>query len=63
MIIILVVKFYQHLKIARTVLQSFRFIIFLFIWQATEIRHPSGCAEIVFIHGRGLGWFGTFLIM
>ncbi|RVW42403.1 hypothetical protein CK203_070898 [Vitis vinifera] len=30
---------------------------------ATEMRHPSGCAEIVSVHGRGLGWFSTFLIM
>ncbi|XP_034702830.1 uncharacterized protein LOC117927455 [Vitis riparia] len=30
---------------------------------ATEMRHPSGCAEIVSVHGRGLGWFSTFLII
>ncbi|KAL7229221.1 hypothetical protein ACSBR2_007843 [Camellia fascicularis] len=28
---------------------------------ATLLRHPSGCAEIVSVHGKGLGWFGTFI--
>ncbi|KAJ9683929.1 hypothetical protein PVL29_016432 [Vitis rotundifolia] len=30
---------------------------------ATEMKHPSGCAEIVSVHGRGLGWFSTFFII
>nr|AFK44428.1 unknown [Lotus japonicus] len=28
---------------------------------ATEIKHPSGCATIVSVHGRGWGWFGTLI--
>ncbi|KAK9283878.1 hypothetical protein L1049_012133 [Liquidambar formosana] len=28
---------------------------------ATLVRHPSGCAEIVSVHGRGWGWFGTLI--
>ncbi|XP_057483352.1 uncharacterized protein LOC130770078 [Actinidia eriantha] len=32
------------------------------LWfQATQLRHPSGCAKIVSVHGKGLGWFGTFI--
>ncbi|KAK2442162.1 autophagy protein [Trifolium repens] len=30
---------------------------------ATEIKHPSGCAMIVNVHGSGWGWFGTLLII
>ncbi|KAL5720925.1 hypothetical protein ACHQM5_013549 [Ranunculus cassubicifolius] len=30
---------------------------------ATVLRHPSGCAKIVSIHGRGWGWFSTLLII
>ncbi|KAF4350472.1 hypothetical protein F8388_011843 [Cannabis sativa] len=30
---------------------------------ATVLRHPSGCAEIVDIHGRGWGWFSFFLLI
>ncbi|KAK7305922.1 hypothetical protein VNO77_43835 [Canavalia gladiata] len=30
---------------------------------ATELKHPSGCAIIVNVHGGGLGWFGTLLII
>ncbi|XP_057475400.1 uncharacterized protein LOC130763497 [Actinidia eriantha] len=30
---------------------------------ATQLRHPSGCAKIVSVHGKGLGWFGTFIII
>ncbi|KAH1160470.1 hypothetical protein AAZX31_11G237000 [Glycine max] len=29
----------------------------------TELKHPSGCAIIVNVHGGGLGWFGTLLII
>ncbi|KAK4778360.1 hypothetical protein SAY87_018547 [Trapa incisa] len=29
----------------------------------TLLKHPSGCANVVYIHGRGWGWFGTFLII
>ncbi|KAK9189576.1 hypothetical protein WN943_018174 [Citrus x changshan-huyou] len=29
--------------------------------QATEIRHPSGCATIIPAEGGGWGWFGTFV--
>ena len=34
----------------------------LTFWQATEIRHPSGCPKIA---GRrtGMGWFGVLLTM
>ncbi|KAG2730549.1 hypothetical protein I3843_01G292800 [Carya illinoinensis] len=28
---------------------------------ATMMRHPSGCAKIVQFHGKGWGWFGTFI--
>ncbi|KAL6980754.1 hypothetical protein U1Q18_022392 [Sarracenia purpurea var. burkii] len=28
---------------------------------ATLLRHPSGCANIESVYGRGLGWFGTFI--
>ncbi|KAK1271434.1 hypothetical protein QJS04_geneDACA005979 [Acorus gramineus] len=28
----------------------------------TELWHPSGCANIISIHGKGLGWFGTLII-
>ncbi|XP_061351707.1 uncharacterized protein LOC133296597 isoform X2 [Gastrolobium bilobum] len=28
---------------------------------ATELKHPSGCAMIVNVHGGGWGWFGTLL--
>ncbi|KAJ0045314.1 hypothetical protein Pint_06581 [Pistacia integerrima] len=28
---------------------------------ATVLRHPAGCATVVSIAGRGLGWFGTFI--
>lgn len=28
---------------------------------AVALRHPSGCANIVPVHGKGLGWFGTFI--
>ncbi|KAF3433343.1 hypothetical protein FNV43_RR24445 [Rhamnella rubrinervis] len=27
------------------------------------LRHPSGCAEIVHVHGKGWGWFGTFILI
>ncbi|KAM7271064.1 hypothetical protein ACFE04_030278 [Oxalis oulophora] len=30
---------------------------------ATELWHPSGCATIISVHGRGWGWFGTFIII
>ncbi|GAU29405.1 hypothetical protein TSUD_149750 [Trifolium subterraneum] len=30
---------------------------------ATELKHPSGCAMIVNVHGSGWGWFGTFLVI
>ncbi|KAI5407713.1 hypothetical protein KIW84_053815 [Lathyrus oleraceus] len=30
---------------------------------ATELKHPSGCAMIVNVHGSGWGWFGTLLII
>ncbi|KAK9186671.1 hypothetical protein WN944_018059 [Citrus x changshan-huyou] len=29
--------------------------------QATQIRHPSGCATIIPAEGGGWGWFGTFV--
>ncbi|CAL0327924.1 unnamed protein product [Lupinus luteus] len=28
---------------------------------ATELKHPSGCAIVVDVHGRGWGWFGTLI--
>ncbi|XP_039010800.1 uncharacterized protein LOC120139723 [Hibiscus syriacus] len=28
---------------------------------ATMLRHPSACATIISIHGKGFGWFGTLL--
>lgn len=28
---------------------------------ATQLRHPAGCATIISAHGKGMGWFGTFL--
>ncbi|XP_058075141.1 uncharacterized protein LOC131223691 isoform X3 [Magnolia sinica] len=28
---------------------------------ATELRHPSGCATIISIRGRGWRWFGTLI--
>ncbi|XP_039057337.1 uncharacterized protein LOC120200606 isoform X2 [Hibiscus syriacus] len=31
--------------------------------QATTLRHPSACATIISIHGKGFGWFGTLLIL
>ncbi|KAG0496028.1 hypothetical protein HPP92_000719 [Vanilla planifolia] len=30
---------------------------------ATELRHPSGCARIISSQGKGLGWFGTLMII
>ncbi|XP_057980686.1 uncharacterized protein LOC131166292 [Malania oleifera] len=30
---------------------------------STELRHPSGCAEIVSIRGKGWGWFGTLMVI
>ncbi|KAG8644850.1 hypothetical protein MANES_10G008100v8 [Manihot esculenta] len=27
------------------------------------LQHPSGCAVVVSVHGKGWGWFGTLLIM
>ncbi|XP_031379487.1 uncharacterized protein LOC116194736 isoform X3 [Punica granatum] len=30
---------------------------------ATVLRHPSGCAKVVYIHGRGWVWFGIFVIL
>ncbi|KAL5568836.1 hypothetical protein UlMin_025411 [Ulmus minor] len=30
---------------------------------ATELRHPSGCAEIVPINPKGWGWFSTFILV
>ncbi|KAE8695470.1 Leucine-rich repeat and IQ domain-containing protein 3, putative isoform 2 [Hibiscus syriacus] len=30
---------------------------------ATTLRHPSACATIISIHGKGFGWFGTLLII
>ncbi|XP_071712044.1 uncharacterized protein [Rutidosis leptorrhynchoides] len=29
----------------------------------TQLRHPSGCANIVSANNSGLGWFGTLLII
>ncbi|QCD98720.1 Autophagy-related protein 27 [Vigna unguiculata] len=29
----------------------------------TELKHPSGCAVIINVHGGGLGWFGTLMII
>ncbi|WVZ06088.1 hypothetical protein V8G54_019434 [Vigna mungo] len=31
--------------------------------QVTELKHPSGCAVIINVHGGGLGWFGTLMII
>jgi len=39
------------------------FVGTLFLEQATELKHPSGCAMIVHVHGSGWGWFGTLLVM
>lgn len=30
---------------------------------ATELKHPSGCAEIANIHAKGWGWFSTFVLI
>ncbi|XP_078160292.1 autophagy-like protein [Carex rostrata] len=30
---------------------------------ATELTHPSGCAITVAVGGKGLGWFGTLLLI
>ncbi|PON83281.1 Autophagy-related protein [Trema orientale] len=30
---------------------------------ATVLRHPSGCAEVVEIHGKGWSWFSTFILI
>ncbi|XP_019192176.1 PREDICTED: uncharacterized protein LOC109186582 [Ipomoea nil] len=30
---------------------------------ATELRHPSGCGGVISAKGKGLGWFGTLLII
>ncbi|KAL6128047.1 hypothetical protein ACLB2K_071405 [Fragaria x ananassa] len=30
---------------------------------ATMLKHPSGCAKIVHVYGKGWGWFVTFLII
>ncbi|KAL2526691.1 Autophagy-related protein 27 [Abeliophyllum distichum] len=29
----------------------------------TQLKHPSGCAKIISSHGKGLGWFGTFMVI
>ncbi|XP_015877457.3 uncharacterized protein LOC107413917 [Ziziphus jujuba] len=29
----------------------------------TALKHPSACAEIVHVHGKGWGWFGTFIFI
>ncbi|XP_031106971.1 uncharacterized protein LOC116011713 isoform X2 [Ipomoea triloba] len=29
----------------------------------TELRHPSGCGRVISSKGKGLGWFGTLLII
>ncbi|PRQ59515.1 hypothetical protein RchiOBHm_Chr1g0371041 [Rosa chinensis] len=29
----------------------------------TVLKHPSGCAKIVHVSGKGWGWFATFLII
>lgn len=29
----------------------------------TELKHPLGCAKVIYSHGNGLGWFGTFFII
>lgn len=31
--------------------------------QTAVLSHPSGCAEIVSVHGKGWGWFGTLTLM
>ncbi|KAK8920991.1 hypothetical protein KSP39_PZI020824 [Platanthera zijinensis] len=30
---------------------------------ATELKHPSGCARIISVNGKGWGWFGTLMII
>ncbi|WCJ19950.1 hypothetical protein M5689_002219 [Euphorbia peplus] len=30
---------------------------------ATVLQHPAGCATILFIHGKGLGWFSVLVII
>ncbi|PKA56181.1 hypothetical protein AXF42_Ash011110 [Apostasia shenzhenica] len=30
---------------------------------ATKLRHPCGCAKVTSRHRKGLGWFGTLLII
>ncbi|KAL4568480.1 hypothetical protein LXL04_024093 [Taraxacum kok-saghyz] len=32
-------------------------------WQATQITHRAGCANVLSTTGNGLGWFTTILIM
>uniref|UniRef100_A0A7N0UFD0 Autophagy-related protein 27 n=3 Tax=Kalanchoe fedtschenkoi TaxID=63787 RepID=A0A7N0UFD0_KALFE len=29
----------------------------------TVLKHPSGCANVIYVHGSGLGWFGTVMIL
>eukprot|EP00268_Persea_americana_P050427 TRINITY_DN5482_c0_g1_i5.p1 TRINITY_DN5482_c0_g1~~TRINITY_DN5482_c0_g1_i5.p1 ORF type:complete len:106 (+),score=1.62 TRINITY_DN5482_c0_g1_i5:1030-1347(+) len=29
--------------------------------QAVALRHPYGCPTVISFHGRGWGWFGTFI--
>lgn len=29
---------------------------------AAVLRHPSGCAKVIHIHGKGWGWFGVLLV-
>ncbi|MED6200835.1 hypothetical protein PIB30_089134 [Stylosanthes scabra] len=31
--------------------------------KATELKHPSACAVVVSVHGGGLGWFVTLLVV
>ncbi|CAI0416140.1 unnamed protein product [Linum tenue] len=30
---------------------------------AAVLQHPSGCATVVSVHGKGLGWFATLIII
>ncbi|URE31220.1 hypothetical protein MUK42_06395 [Musa troglodytarum] len=30
---------------------------------AVVLRHPSGCAKVIYVNGKGWGWFGTLMMI
>ncbi|KAJ4826346.1 hypothetical protein Tsubulata_037591 [Turnera subulata] len=30
---------------------------------AAVLMHPSGCGTIIYVHGKGWGWFGTLMVV